>query len=123
MEFKPCSHFPHTHSLITSCTAQVFPKQVDLFLADLLVSAPETPGPREEIWPTRQNSGNSGHFDISVGSPAKQAAPMAMEAGNRRGGAHNAFGSGAGNPSMTLRNLILSPIKRPQLSRRPQMFT
>ncbi|XP_022942639.1 E3 ubiquitin-protein ligase CCNB1IP1 homolog isoform X1 [Cucurbita maxima] len=90
---------------------------------DLLVSAPETPGPREEIWPTRQNSGNSGHFDISVGSPAKQAAPMAMEAGNRRGGAHNAFGSGAGNPSMTLRNLILSPIKRPQLSRRPQMFT
>ncbi|XP_011653301.1 E3 ubiquitin-protein ligase CCNB1IP1 homolog isoform X4 [Cucumis sativus] len=80
-------------------------------------------GPREEIWPTRQNSGNSGHFDISVGSPAKQAAPMAMEAGNRRAGAHTAFGSGAGNPSMTLRNLILSPIKRPQLSRRPQMFT
>ncbi|XP_023550935.1 E3 ubiquitin-protein ligase CCNB1IP1 homolog isoform X4 [Cucurbita pepo subsp. pepo] len=84
---------------------------------------PMRKGPREEIWPTRQNSGNSGHFDISVGSPAKQAAPMAMEAGNRRGGAHNAFGSGAGNPSMTLRNLILSPIKRPQLSRRPQMFT
>ncbi|XP_050942972.1 E3 ubiquitin-protein ligase CCNB1IP1 homolog isoform X5 [Cucumis melo] len=80
-------------------------------------------GPREEIWPTRQNSGNSGHFDLSVGSPAKQAAPMAMEAGNRRAGAHTAFGSGAGNPSMTLRNLILSPIKRPQLSRRPQMFT
>ncbi|KAG6600491.1 E3 ubiquitin-protein ligase CCNB1IP1-like protein, partial [Cucurbita argyrosperma subsp. sororia] len=84
---------------------------------------PMRKGPREEIWPTRQNSGNSGHFDISVGSPAKQAAPMAMEAGNRRGAAHNAFGSGAGNPSMTLRNLILSPIKRPQLSRRPQMFT
>ncbi|CAK9324340.1 unnamed protein product [Citrullus colocynthis] len=84
---------------------------------------PMRKGPREEIWPTRQNSGNSGHFDISVGSPAKQAAPMAMEAGNRRAGAHTAFGSGAGNPSMTLRNLILSPIKRPQLSRRPQMFT
>ncbi|XP_023553110.1 E3 ubiquitin-protein ligase CCNB1IP1 homolog isoform X2 [Cucurbita pepo subsp. pepo] len=88
-----------------------------------LVSAPETPGPREDIWPARQNSGNSSHFDISVGSPAKQAAPMAMEAGNRRAGAHSASGSGAGNPSMTLRNFILSPIKRPQLSRRPQMFT
>ncbi|XP_038905999.1 E3 ubiquitin-protein ligase CCNB1IP1 homolog isoform X3 [Benincasa hispida] len=84
---------------------------------------PMRKGPREEIWPTRQNSGNSGHFDISVGSPAKQAAPMTMEAGNRRAGAHTAFGSGVGNPSMTLRNLILSPIKRPQLSRRPQMFT
>lgn len=105
------------------CSSSIFPKQVDLFLADWVISAPETPGPREEIWPTRQNSGNSGHFDISVGSPAKQAAPMAMEAGNRRAGAHTAFGSGAGNPSMTLRNLILSPIKRPQLSRRPQMFT
>ncbi|XP_022142839.1 E3 ubiquitin-protein ligase CCNB1IP1 homolog isoform X2 [Momordica charantia] len=91
---------------------------------DWLVSAPETPGPREEIWPARQNSGNSGgHFDISVGSPPKQAPPMAMEAGNRRAGAHTAFGTGAANPSMTLRNLILSPIKRPQLSRRPQMFT
>ncbi|KAG6577026.1 E3 ubiquitin-protein ligase CCNB1IP1-like protein, partial [Cucurbita argyrosperma subsp. sororia] len=72
---------------------------------DWLVSAPETPGPREDIW------------------PAKQAAPMAMEAGNRGAGAHSASGSGAGNPSMTLRNFILSPIKRPQLSRRPQMFT
>ncbi|XP_022984479.1 uncharacterized protein LOC111482768 isoform X1 [Cucurbita maxima] len=54
-----------------------------------LVSAPETLGPREEIWPARQNSGNSSHFDISVGSPAQQAAPMAMEAGIRRAGAHS----------------------------------
>ncbi|XP_061984744.1 E3 ubiquitin-protein ligase CCNB1IP1 homolog isoform X5 [Populus nigra] len=80
-------------------------------------------GPREDIWPARQNSPNSSPFDISDGSPAKQAA-MPVDFGNRRPGAVHAFGAGSGNPSMTLRNLILSPIKRPQLSRsRPQMFT
>ncbi|XP_061355708.1 E3 ubiquitin-protein ligase CCNB1IP1 homolog isoform X2 [Gastrolobium bilobum] len=81
-------------------------------------------GPREDVWPARQNSNNSGHFDISVGSPAKQPV-ITGDAGNRRLGAHPVFGSNAtGNPSMTLRNLILSPIKRPQLSRsRPQLFT
>ncbi|XP_057992925.1 E3 ubiquitin-protein ligase CCNB1IP1 homolog isoform X3 [Hevea brasiliensis] len=80
-------------------------------------------GPREDIWPARQNSSNSGPFEISGGSPAKQSA-IPIDAGNRRAGVHPAFGAGAGNTSMTLRNLILSPIKRPQLSRsRPQMFT
>ncbi|KAJ7981894.1 E3 ubiquitin-protein ligase CCNB1IP1 [Quillaja saponaria] len=81
-------------------------------------------GPREDVWPTRQTSSNSGQFDISVRSPAKQAA-IPMDAGYRRAaGAHPGFGAGGGNPSMTLRNLILSPIKRPQLSRnRPQMWT
>ncbi|XP_028083576.1 E3 ubiquitin-protein ligase CCNB1IP1 homolog isoform X2 [Camellia sinensis] len=80
-------------------------------------------GPREDIWPTaRQNSSNSGPFDISGGSPAKQSA-VPIDAGNRRTTSRPAFGGGASNPSMTLRNLILSPIKRPQLSRsRPQMF-
>ncbi|XP_068337281.1 E3 ubiquitin-protein ligase CCNB1IP1 homolog [Pyrus communis] len=80
-------------------------------------------GPKEDIWPARQNSSNSGGpFDMSLGSPAKQAA-IPVDAGNRRAGAHPMFGSGASNPAMTLRNMILSPIKRPQLSRRPQMFT
>ncbi|KAK2355277.1 E3 ubiquitin-protein ligase CCNB1IP1 protein [Trifolium repens] len=81
-------------------------------------------GPREDVWPARQNSNNSGHFDISVGSPAKQTI-IAGDAGNRRIGAHPVFGPGAtGNPSMNLRNLILSPIKRPQLSRnRTNLFT
>ncbi|XP_021809656.1 E3 ubiquitin-protein ligase CCNB1IP1 homolog isoform X3 [Prunus avium] len=81
-------------------------------------------GPKEDIWPARQNSSNSGGpFDISVGSPTKQAT-IPVDAVNRRAGAHPMFGTGASNPSMTLRNLILSPIKRPQLSRnRPQMFT
>ncbi|KAB1216128.1 hypothetical protein CJ030_MR4G000621 [Morella rubra] len=90
---------------------------------DWPISTPDTPGPREDVWPARQNSSNSGPFDISVGSPAKQPT-MPVDAGNRRTGAHPAFGAGASNPSMTLRNLILSPIKRPQLSRnRTQMFT
>ncbi|XP_022718048.1 E3 ubiquitin-protein ligase CCNB1IP1 homolog isoform X2 [Durio zibethinus] len=80
-------------------------------------------GPREDVWPARQNSSNSGPFDISSGSPAKQAA-IAVDVGNRRGGAHPAFGTGTANPSMTLRNLIISPIKRPQLSRnRTHLFT
>ncbi|XP_031266104.1 E3 ubiquitin-protein ligase CCNB1IP1 homolog isoform X2 [Pistacia vera] len=83
-------------------------------------------GPREDVWPARQNSSNSGPFDISTGSPAKQAA-IPVDAMNRRAGGHSVFGAsaaGAANPSMTLRNLILSPMKRPQLSRnRTQMFT
>ncbi|PSS05928.1 E3 ubiquitin-protein like [Actinidia chinensis var. chinensis] len=80
-------------------------------------------GPREDIWPpARQNNSNSGLFDISGGSPAKQSA-VPIDAGNRRDSGRPGFGGGASNPSMTLRNLILSPIKRPQLSRsRPQMF-
>ncbi|XP_059662780.1 E3 ubiquitin-protein ligase CCNB1IP1 homolog isoform X2 [Cornus florida] len=91
---------------------------------DWSVYTPETPGPREDIWPTaRQNSSNSGPFDMSGGSPAKQSA-VPIDSGNRRLGARPVFGAGAGNASATLRNLILSPIKRPQLSRnRPQMFT
>ncbi|XP_062087277.1 E3 ubiquitin-protein ligase CCNB1IP1 homolog isoform X6 [Humulus lupulus] len=81
-------------------------------------------GPREDIWTARQNSSNSvGPFDISVGSPAKQAG-VPVDGGNRRAGAHSVFGTGTGNPSMTLRNLILSPIKRPELSRnRAHLFT
>ncbi|KAM7498575.1 hypothetical protein LguiA_022989 [Lonicera macranthoides] len=98
----------------------------DTLRKDWSVFTPETPGPREDIWPpARQNSSNSGPFDISSGSPAKQSA-IPVEGGNRRAAAHSVFvpGAGASNPSMTLRNLILSPIKRPQLSRsRPQMFT
>ncbi|KAJ8899466.1 hypothetical protein K2173_018440 [Erythroxylum novogranatense] len=90
---------------------------------DWSVFTPPTPGPREDIWPARQNSSNSGPFDISNGSPAKQST-VPVDTGNRRTAVPAAFGSGAGNPSMTLRNLILSPIKRPQLSRsRPHMFT
>ncbi|XWS27396.1 hypothetical protein CRYUN_Cryun26dG0111600 [Craigia yunnanensis] len=90
---------------------------------DWSIFSPGTPGPREDVWPARQNSSNSGPFDISSGSPAKQAA-IPVDVGNRRTGANSAFGTGAANPSMTLRNLIISPIKRPQLSRnRTHLFT
>ncbi|XP_010462247.1 PREDICTED: E3 ubiquitin-protein ligase CCNB1IP1 homolog isoform X3 [Camelina sativa] len=79
-------------------------------------------GPKDEIWPARQNSSNSGPFDISTDSPA-----IPSDLGNRRaGGGHPVYGGGGGtsNPQSTLRNLILSPIKRSQLSRsRPQLFT
>lgn len=83
--------------------------------------SPATPGPKDEIWPARHNSANSGPFDISNDSPA-----IPSDLGNRRaGGGHPVFGGGGNaNPQSTLRNLILSPIKRSQLSRsRPQLFT
>ncbi|XVE63303.1 hypothetical protein DITRI_Ditri07aG0009200 [Diplodiscus trichospermus] len=91
---------------------------------DWSVFPPGTPGPREDVWPARQNSSNSGPFDICSGSPAKQAV-IPVDVGNRRAGANPAFGTGtAANPSVTLRNLIISPIKRPQLSRnRTDLFT
>ncbi|XP_019238837.1 PREDICTED: E3 ubiquitin-protein ligase CCNB1IP1 homolog isoform X2 [Nicotiana attenuata] len=83
-------------------------------------------GPREDIWPpARQNVSNSGPFDVLSGSPARQSA-MPVDAGNRRAGARPMLGvgTGASNPATTLRNLIFSPIKRPQLSHnQPQMFS
>ncbi|KAJ0457885.1 putative transcription factor C2H2 family [Helianthus annuus] len=101
---------------------------------DWSVSTPDTPGPREDIWPqaARQNSSNSGPFDISASPPVKHSG---IPVENRRPIGRPMFGGGGGvggggggggssNPSMTLRNLVLSPMKRPQLSRnRPQLFT
>ncbi|KAE8709458.1 hypothetical protein F3Y22_tig00110331pilonHSYRG00102 [Hibiscus syriacus] len=67
----------------------------DLF--DRSIFSPGTPVPREDVWPARQNNSNSGLFDISSGSPAKQPdIPV------RRGsGAQPTFGNSAANPSMT----------------------
>ncbi|GAB2211934.1 hypothetical protein Drorol1_Dr00025273, partial [Drosera rotundifolia] len=42
---------------------------------------PATPGPREDIWPPRQFSSNSGHFDISGGSPANQKGKFQTDIG------------------------------------------
>ncbi|XP_010925577.1 E3 ubiquitin-protein ligase CCNB1IP1 homolog isoform X2 [Elaeis guineensis] len=80
-------------------------------------------GQREDMWPSaRQKNSNSGAYDLSGGSPAK-IAPVPVDAGIRRQ-AHSLFGLGPSNPASTLRNLIISPMKRPQLSRsRPHLFT
>ncbi|KAL5997704.1 E3 ubiquitin-protein ligase CCNB1IP1 [Asimina triloba] len=90
---------------------------------DRSVFTPETPGPREDIWPSaRQKNSNSGPFDASGGSPARPG-PVPGDASSRRV-PRTVFGTGPSNPSATLRNLILSPMKRPQLSRnRPHLFT
>ncbi|MCL7026042.1 hypothetical protein MKW94_023987, partial [Papaver nudicaule] len=87
------------------------------------VLTPETPGQREDMWPgARQKNSNSGQFDVSGGSSIKTL-QVPSDIGNKRGG-RSIFGTAAGNPSSTLRNLIISPMKRPQLSRaRPHMFT
>nr|GMC48682.1 E3 ubiquitin-protein ligase CCNB1IP1 homolog isoform X3 [Ipomoea batatas] len=54
-------------------------------------------GSREDIWPTaRHNNSNSGHFEFSSGSPAKEPG-LQMEAGNKRIGVRSAFGVGPGN--------------------------
>ncbi|XP_047330109.1 E3 ubiquitin-protein ligase CCNB1IP1 homolog isoform X2 [Impatiens glandulifera] len=80
---------------------------------------PTRKGPKDDIWPppTRQTSSNSISFDIN--SPIKQST-AGVDPGNRRTVNRSEFGAtqGPSNPSMTMRNLILSPIKRPQLSRR-----
>ncbi|KAG9146149.1 hypothetical protein Leryth_015943 [Lithospermum erythrorhizon] len=101
----------------------------DSMRKDRSILTPETPGQTEDMWQpkARQSGSDSGHFDIG-GSPRKPS-PGLHDIGNRRPGARPAFGAGSGvaaggNPSMALRNLILSPIKRTQLSRsRPQLFT
>ncbi|WZZ65371.1 E3 ubiquitin-protein ligase CCNB1IP1 homolog isoform X1 [Brassica napus] len=83
--------------------------------------SPGIPGSKDEIWPARQNNSNQGPFDISNDLTA-----IPTDLGNRRaGGGHQTFGGGGNsNPQSILRNLILSPIKRSQLSRsRPQLFT
>uniref|UniRef100_A0A7N0VK23 Uncharacterized protein n=1 Tax=Kalanchoe fedtschenkoi TaxID=63787 RepID=A0A7N0VK23_KALFE len=84
-------------------------------------------GHGDDVWPTR--SPNSVPFDISGGSPLKKTVlPDGM--GNTRDGGCPVFrdgtgtGTRTGNSKSTLRKLLLSPIKRPQLSRRrPPQFT
>ncbi|TVU33187.1 hypothetical protein EJB05_24974, partial [Eragrostis curvula] len=88
------------------------------------VDPPETPGRREEGWgpPPRQRRSTSGPFEMSAGSPAHAAAPQVDM--RTRQPTRPVFGAPMNNPSTALRNLIISPVKRPQVSRnRQHMFT
>ncbi|KAF6173379.1 hypothetical protein GIB67_027074 [Kingdonia uniflora] len=117
------SFYPRAEPDLFSSPANMMENR-DTLRQDRSIFTPDTPGQREDIWPmARQNKSDSGPFDVSGGSPAKQV-PAHGDPGHRRPGARSNFGAGGGNPSMTLRNLILSPMKRPQLSRtRPPLFT
>ncbi|KAF8648256.1 hypothetical protein HU200_064828 [Digitaria exilis] len=88
-----------------------------------LVFTPDTPGRREELWAPapRQRHSNPDAFEISGGSAHMGVPPV--DARPRRP-AGPVFGSGTNNPSVALRNMLISPVKRPHQSRnRPHMFT
>ncbi|XXG77419.1 hypothetical protein AAC387_Pa08g1575 [Persea americana] len=95
----------------------------DTIRKDRLVFSPKTPGTREDIWPSaKQKSSDSGPFDVSGGSPAKQT-KVYGGAGNQ-GTTHPLFSAHPSDPATTIRNLMISPMKRPQLSRsRANIFT
>ncbi|CAL9105715.1 unnamed protein product [Musa textilis] len=90
-------------------------------MMDQSVFTPETPG-RREMWPSTKTA-NLEAFDLSGGSPAK-AAPGPVGSGTRRQ-PRPPFGAAASNPAAaTLHDLIISPMKRPQLSRNhARLFT
>ncbi|KAF0933968.1 hypothetical protein E2562_021029, partial [Oryza meyeriana var. granulata] len=105
-----------------------FPRaQPDLFsgMPNIMDSSdPLRQGRRDEGWapPPRQRRSNSGPFELSAGSPAHNAAPPVDM--RPRQPARPVFGTTMNNTSTALRNMIISPVKRPQLSRnRPHMFT
>ncbi|XP_004965589.1 E3 ubiquitin-protein ligase CCNB1IP1 homolog isoform X2 [Setaria italica] len=88
-----------------------------------LVYTPDTPGQRKEMWAPapRQRLSNPDTFEISGGSAHLGAPPV--DARPRRP-AGPVFGAGTNNPSAALRNMLISPVKRPQQSRnRQHMFT
>ncbi|XP_062232920.1 E3 ubiquitin-protein ligase CCNB1IP1 homolog isoform X3 [Phragmites australis] len=80
-------------------------------------------GRREEMWAAapRQRLANSDTFEMSggsghLGAPTVDARP--------RKPAGPVFGASTNNPSAALRNMLISPVKRPHLSRnRPHIFT
>ncbi|GJM98199.1 hypothetical protein PR202_ga15186 [Eleusine coracana subsp. coracana] len=88
-----------------------------------MVFTPETPGRRDEMWAPaqRQRLTNSDTFEISGGSGHMGAPPVDPRP---RKPAGPVFGAATNNPSAGLRNMLISPVKRPQLSRnRTNMFT
>uniref|UniRef100_A0ACD5YQG0 Uncharacterized protein n=1 Tax=Avena sativa TaxID=4498 RepID=A0ACD5YQG0_AVESA len=105
-----------------------FPRaQPDLFqgMPNILDGGdPLRQGRRDEGWAAqpRQRPQTSSPFELSAGSPGHTAAPP-MDMRSRQP-PRSVFGANLNNSSAALRNMIISPVKRPQLSRnRPQMFT
>ncbi|KAH9330387.1 hypothetical protein KI387_002495, partial [Taxus chinensis] len=93
---------------------------------------PLTPGHSNDFWnPPRQRSNNSSVNVFDMGSGGPSAKSGAVAGGNRPmntstfgASKHSLFTPVGNNPSNTLRNLILSPMKRQTASRlRPQVFT
>ncbi|CAL5055412.1 unnamed protein product [Urochloa decumbens] len=108
-------------------TNNLFPRaQQDLFAGmpnTMDNSNPLRQGRREEVWAPapRQRHSNPDAFEISGGSAHMGAPPV--DARPRRP-AGPVFGAGTNNTSAALRNILISPVKRPQQSRnRPHMFT
>jgi E3 ubiquitin-protein ligase CCNP1IP1 len=88
-----------------------------------MVFTPDTQGRRDETWaPTpRQRLANSDTFEMSGGSGHMGAPPVDARPRKPSG---SIFGGATNNPSAALRNIMMSPVKRPQPSRnRSNMFT
>jgi len=105
----------------------LFPRaQQDLFagMPNMMDNSnPLRQGRREEMWAPapRQRHSNPDTFEVSGGSVHMGAPPV--DARPRRS-AGPVFGAGTNNPSAALRNMLISPVKRPQQSRnRPHMFS
>lgn len=91
---------------------------VNIFVAEQSVFVPLTPGQRENIWPQpRQRRSGSGPFDVTSNSPIKPAPT------NDSRKAANSFGMEPKSPGIALRNLILSPVRRPTNRMRTNLFT
>jgi len=105
----------------------LFPRaQQDLFagMPNMMDNSnPLRQGRREEMWAPapRQRHSNPDTFEVSGGSAHMGAPPV--DARPRRS-AGPVFGAGTNNLSAALRNMLVSPVKRPQQSRnRLHMFT
>ncbi|PKU76865.1 E3 ubiquitin-protein ligase CCNP1IP1 [Dendrobium catenatum] len=121
---QPVSNFfPRTQPDLFSSMANMIDSRDPTRQDQRLVLTPKSPGQREEIWPSvRQKNSSGAAFDLSEGSPVKMV-PVPVDARASKP-ARPLFGAGVSNPAATLRNLIISPMKRPQLSRnRSNLFT
>ncbi|KAL5728349.1 RING-type E3 ubiquitin transferase [Ranunculus cassubicifolius] len=95
----------------------------DSLRRDRSILTPDTPGQRENMWPMpRQKKSDSGSFDVSAGSAGKQVPIFGDTVTRRPTGTRPQFPTSGSNPAMALRNLIISPINRPQPTRNRAQF-